>query len=263
MKKLSSIEKLDSNSRQLLEKIAEVILCENEDMDYEAEKYILKLCKTISYDQEMTSMMIEEVVSLHYEELEYDRKQALDNIDKIECIYERMDSGELTYEECKDVLDEFDSISECIADVDYYPSTLIKALYLWNAIYSTDDAEYDWKLQLDEKIRSVLRRYNTLMRYNFGNVKVDEKAKLDALMSKFLSNEKRYLVCGVQLFDVEKCYNYIADGLDVHVGDSVIVPIGKDNHEALGYVLEINCYSENQSPYPINKMKKIIRKQFI
>ena len=90
MKKLSSIEKLDSNSRQLLENIAEVILCENEGIDYESEKYILKLCKTISFDQEMTSMMIEEIVSLHYEELGYNRKKALENIDKIECIYERM-----------------------------------------------------------------------------------------------------------------------------------------------------------------------------
>lgn len=262
MKKLSSIEKLDSNSRQLLENIAEVILCENEGIDYESEKYILKLCKTISFDQEMTSMMIEEIVSLHYEELGYNRKKALENIDKIECIYERMDSGELTYAECKDVLDEFDSISECIADVDYYPFTLIKALYLWNAIYSTDDTEYDWKLQLDEKIRTVLRRYNTLMRYDFGSVRLDEKAKVEAFLSKYLSNEKRYLVCGVKLLDVEKCYNYIADELDIHIGDFVIVPIGKDNHEVLGYVLEINCYSEKQSPYPINKMKSIIRKQY-
>lgn len=40
----------------------------------------------------------------------------------------------------------------------------------------------------------------------------------------------------------------------------MIVPVGKDNHEAVGKVVNIEYFSKKNVPFPIEKTKKIIRK---
>lgn len=57
-----------------------------------------------------------------------------------------------------------------------------------------------------------------------------------------------------------KRYYYIADDDSIQVGDFVIVPAGKDNHEAVVEVVKKEYFPENEVPLPLDRTKHIIRK---
>ena len=50
------------------------------------------------------------------------------------------------------------------------------------------------------------------------------------------------------------------DETESSVGDFVLVPAGKDNHEAVVEVVNIEYFGEENVPLPIEKTKRIIRK---
>lgn len=52
----------------------------------------------------------------------------------------------------------------------------------------------------------------------------------------------------------------MTDDDSIKVGDFVLVPAGKDNHEAVVEVVNIEYFSEENTPLPIEKTKHIIRK---
>ena len=58
------------------------------------------------------------------------------------------------------------------------------------------------------------------------------------------------IYCSVEFEDGYKSYYYISDDDTIEVGDFVLVPAGKDNHEAVVEVV----------PFPMGKTKHIIRK---
>ena len=261
MKEKLVFDKLNSYDRSLLEQIAEAILLEDEDKDYEIENLILEICRIVAGGQEFTTDIIESIMCHYYESIGYDRSKALENLNQIRDIFDTFDENNLSYEECKKILDEFDEISNCIATMDNYPFPLTEALHLWVGIYYNDTTEYEWKDKLDEKIRNTLRAYRSLLQYQWGSSAFEEKAKLYALTSEFFNKVKYYLVCEVVLFDINCRYNYLVENLDIHCGDQVVVPVGKDNHEVIGYITKLDCYTRETSPYPIEKMKKIIRKK--
>lgn len=55
-------------------------------------------------------------------------------------------------------------------------------------------------------------------------------------------------------------YYYRTNDKTIKVGDTVIVPTGKNNIESEAVVKSVNEYSENSVPYPLDKTKHIIRK---
>ena len=55
-------------------------------------------------------------------------------------------------------------------------------------------------------------------------------------------------------------YYYISDDDSIQVGDFVIVPAGKDNHEAVVEVVKKEYFTEEDVPLPMDKTKHIIRK---
>ena len=46
----------------------------------------------------------------------------------------------------------------------------------------------------------------------------------------------------------------------VKIGDFVLVPVGKDKHEAVAKVVNIEYFSEENVPLPVEKTKRIICK---
>lgn len=46
----------------------------------------------------------------------------------------------------------------------------------------------------------------------------------------------------------------------IEIGDFVLVPAGKDNHEAVVEVVNIEYFSEENVPLPIEKIKRTIHK---
>ena len=58
----------------------------------------------------------------------------------------------------------------------------------------------------------------------------------------------------------DKTYSYFYDDDSIKIGDRVIVPVGKDNKEKLGKVVNFWRIAEEHLSYPAKKTKKIIRK---
>lgn len=69
-----------------------------------------------------------------------------------------------------------------------------------------------------------------------------------------------YIFCSVVFENYDKEYYYLTDDETVKVGDLVIVPAGRDNHRAVAEVIDIEYYSKENAPFPIEKTKWIIGK---
>lgn len=68
------------------------------------------------------------------------------------------------------------------------------------------------------------------------------------------------IYCSVTFEDDGKSYYYLTDDDSIKVGDKVIVPAGIDNHEAIVEVVDIEYFSKENVPFPLEKTKRIIRK---
>ena len=68
------------------------------------------------------------------------------------------------------------------------------------------------------------------------------------------------IYCSVTFDEGYKSYYYIADDDSIEIGDFVIVPAGKDNHEAVVEVVKKEYYAADEVPLPMKKTKHIIRK---
>ncbi len=69
-----------------------------------------------------------------------------------------------------------------------------------------------------------------------------------------------YIFCDVEFESGGKTYCYLADDDTYEVGDTVLVPAGHDNHEALVRIVDKNYYSKEEAPFPIEKAKWIIKR---
>lgn len=62
-----------------------------------------------------------------------------------------------------------------------------------------------------------------------------------------------YIYCSVVFDEGQKSYYYLTEDDSIEVGDFVLVPVGKDNHEAVVEVVNIEYFSEENIPLPIEK----------
>lgn len=69
-----------------------------------------------------------------------------------------------------------------------------------------------------------------------------------------------YIFCSVSFEEDGKTYYYIAEDDEISVGDFVIVPVGKENHESFAKVENIEYFGEDNIPFPLDRTKKIIRR---
>lgn len=68
------------------------------------------------------------------------------------------------------------------------------------------------------------------------------------------------IFCNVTFEDGGQTYCYIADSDDYCEGDLVIVPAGRDNHEAVVMIESIEYHQAEDAPFPIEKTKHILRR---
>lgn len=69
-----------------------------------------------------------------------------------------------------------------------------------------------------------------------------------------------YIYCSVVFEEGQKTYYYLTEDDSIKIGDFVLVPAGKDNREVVVEVVNIEYFSEDNVPLPIEKTKRIIRK---
>ncbi len=90
--------------------------------------------------------------------------------------------------------------------------------------------------------------------YDFGEI-------LDpSIYGKVKRRKNDYIFCSVAFDKGYKSYYYITDDDSIEVGDFVLVPAGGDNHIATVEVVNIEYFSEENVPLPVDKTKRIIRK---
>lgn len=81
-----------------------------------------------------------------------------------------------------------------------------------------------------------------------------------SVYGKAKRRQSEYIFCSITFDEGYKSYYYLTDDDSIEIGDFVLVPAGKDNHEAVVEVVNIEYFSEENVPLPIEKTKKIIRK---
>ena len=81
-----------------------------------------------------------------------------------------------------------------------------------------------------------------------------------SVYGKAKRRKSEYIFCSITFDEGYKSYYYLTDDDSIEVGDFVLVPAGKDNHEAVVEVVNIEYFSEENVPLPVEKTKRIIRK---
>ena len=82
----------------------------------------------------------------------------------------------------------------------------------------------------------------------------------EAYYNKPRRRKSDYIFCDVAFEEGSKTYCYIADDDIYEVDDMVLVPAGKDNHEAVVRIVSKNYYTAENAPFPVDKAKHIIKK---
>lgn len=96
--------------------------------------------------------------------------------------------------------------------------------------------------------------FNFMRFYGLGEI-------LDpSVYGKIKRRQGDYIFCSVSFDEGYKSYYYLTDDDSITVGDFVVVPTGKDNHEAIVEVVNIEYFSKENVPLPIEETKCIIRK---
>jgi hypothetical protein len=142
-----------------------------------------------------------------------------------------------------DVVENPNETKDYVITVDFKkkPQLVLKGTYDKNGLPE------DWP-EFAEEIWSFMRFYG------FGEI-------LDpSIYRKAKRRTGDYIFCSVEFDEGSKSYYYLTDDDALKVGDFVIVPVGHDGHTAVVEVVDIEYYSEEHAPFPINKMKRIIRK---
>ena len=67
------------------------------------------------------------------------------------------------------------------------------------------------------------------------------------------------LYAEVRLSGTGGTYYYLADNIEVSVGDTVIVPVGSKNVEKEGYIENLTVYNISEVPFPLNNIKKVFK----
>ena len=81
-----------------------------------------------------------------------------------------------------------------------------------------------------------------------------------AIYDKIKRRKSEYIFCSVKFKEGYKSYYYLTDDDEIEVGDFVLVPSGKDNHEEVVKVVKIEYYTKENAPLDVEKTKRISKK---
>ena len=117
----------------------------------------------------------------------------------------------------------------------------------------------------DEKSIAFLRfsEYEAQELYDQGDIlRIIRRSVNDPVYAKGFVYRNRtssdHIFCDVEFEPGGKTYCYLADDDSYEVGDTVLVPAGADNHEAVVRIVDKNYYTEENAPYPVDIAKHII-----
>ena len=93
------------------------------------------------------------------------------------------------------------------------------------------------------------------------NVACDLTTDIFAVLpSRAAENRGKYILGKVQFPGSYKHYTYRTDDETLKAGDIVDVPVGKNNDVVQARLVEIGYFAEDETPFPVDRIKKIIGK---
>jgi hypothetical protein len=105
----------------------------------------------------------------------------------------------------------------------------------------------------EKAFKTFIELIRTLVNtYGFGGI-----VSLDGFMSALKLGEVKY--CGVEFSKGSSIYHYRTTDLRIDVGDTVVVPVGEDNNEQVVTVKTVDICRWDNTPYPLEKTKQILR----
>jgi hypothetical protein len=81
-----------------------------------------------------------------------------------------------------------------------------------------------------------------------------------SVYGKKLREKNDLIFCNVEFDGSGKTYCYLTDDDNIEAGDKVVVPVGYDNKETVVMVESIEYHKAEDAPYPVEKIKRILRK---
>lgn len=80
------------------------------------------------------------------------------------------------------------------------------------------------------------------------------------IFNKVRRRKNELIFCSVVFEGGYKSYYYLTDDDEIEIGDEVLVPTGDDNQSSIAEVVNIEYFTEENAPFPLDKIKHIIRK---
>lgn len=90
--------------------------------------------------------------------------------------------------------------------------------------------------------------------YGFGEI------LRPSIYKKAKRRKSDYIYCSVTFDEGYNTYYYLTDDESIEIGDLVLVPAGINNREVVVEVVDIEYFSKEDVPLPLEKTKRIIRK---
>lgn len=81
-----------------------------------------------------------------------------------------------------------------------------------------------------------------------------------SIYGKTKRRKEEYIYCSVEFDNGYKSYYYISDDDSIEIGDYVVVPTGRDNRYAFVEVVNIEYFTKENAPLPVDETKHIIAK---
>lgn len=113
--------------------------------------------------------------------------------------------------------------------------------------YDRDGLPRDWSKFVDE-VKSFMFSF---MRNDFFNSNIYRRPK------RRISD---LIICQVVFGKYSNEYSYLTDDDSLKEGDKVLVPLGPHNKETVAEIAGKGYYAKEDAPYPVDKIKKIIKK---
>ena len=267
---------------------------ELKDSDYESYRYEGNLRYNIRVDGESLSEKIREI--LNYNNLLLFDNYEYDKINRIQLNYKKVknvNNKDIVYIE--ELILDRDSNSiehaQISDDVNYYMKLNVNKyfLYLLDNLYSpymlengeknknfveipNEKRDYELIVDFKKSPRKVLKgSYDKEgLPYEWKEIIEEIKSfmiyfyKIEVLSKDFYDKPRReygeLIYCKVEFRNSYKYYYYITTDDSISEGDYVLVPAGDKNRVEIVEVKSVEYYKEKYVPYPLNKVKHILRR---
>ncbi len=121
----------------------------------------------------------------------------------------------------------------------------------------TNREQYAWRKYYKKEEKYGLNVYNFEKESDF--LRALYKKKQEALEIA-LNDKNIYHYCAVVYEDNPYPYHYRTNDTSLKIGDKVVVPVGRENVEKIAEIVSVEQHTRLTVPYPVEKVKKIIRK---